>query len=545
MIQHQNSHFKSDQKRSINNVPGLPTGGLEKLDRKILKKLVQYQNIIQFGKQLLAELEGDRVLKVAIDGLVHISGAERGILILFDDDKDIVFETARNLNRPGMEIPKSEVSRMIINKVKNKGLPVCLKSAYEDPQLRKNSNIARLKIFCAICLPLKKENEIFGVIYLDNRTAREIFTDQTYEFITDYSDFISLAAYNTLKREQQQSKMNSLEGELRTKYHFESIIGQHPKMIEILQLITQIADTDATVLIQGESGTGKELIARALHFNSGRKEKPFVPINCGALPENLLESELFGHVRGAFTGAVNDKAGWFECADGGTIFLDEVSEMSPGLQVKLLRILQTGEYSRVGDTRLLHCDVRIIAATNKDLPLLVKQTTFREDLYYRLNVIDLVIPPLRERKSDIPLLMQHFLKIYGHKYNKNDLQITDDAETIVLAYDFPGNCRELENIIQHAVLLCSGKYIQPAHLPPKLGSQYSNSSASETLSSFKLSKKGVIEKFERDYLIDCLKANKGHIRNAAKTAGINIKNFYHKMKKYSIDPHFYKLSRIK
>ena len=212
------------------------------------------------------------------------------------------------------------------------------------------------------------------------------------------------------------NRIVSGEQELRNNYLFGSIIGHHPKIIEILKLISQVAATDATVLILGESGTGKELVARALFENSQKKDKSFIPINCGGLPENLLESELFGHQKGAFTGAQKDKMGWFERADGGTIFFDEVSEMTGHLQVKLLRILQTGEFSRVGSTEISYCNVRIIAATNKDLQILIKEGTFREDLYYRLNVIDINLPPLRKRRTDIPILIQHYLNLFGKKY---------------------------------------------------------------------------------------------------------------------------------
>ncbi|NOZ69367.1 MAG: sigma-54-dependent Fis family transcriptional regulator [Deferribacteres bacterium] len=247
--------------------------------------------------------------------------------------------------------------------------------------------------------------------------------------------------------------LHATEAELRSRCYFESILGHHHGIIEVLKFISRAADTDAAVLIRGESGTGKELVARALHTNSRRRERPFVPVNCGALPESLLETEMFGHVRGAFTGAVRDRAGWFERADAGTIFLDEVSEMPPALQVKLLRVLQSGEYSRVGSTEIRRCDVRILTATNADMQHLVKEGKFRGDLYYRINILDIEIPPLRERRSDIPLLVRHYLKIYGTRHGRDILRMGRDAEALLLSYDFPGNVRELENIIQRAVIL--------------------------------------------------------------------------------------------
>ncbi len=357
----------------------------------------------------------------------------------------------------------------------------------------------------------------------------------------EFTDFISLAAHRTLEHKQIDDHASTLEAELRGKYHFESIIGHHPKIVEILKLVAQVANTNATVLIQGESGTGKELIARAFHYNSRRKEKPLVPINCAALPEHLLESELFGHVRGAFTGAIKGTAGWFERADGGTIFLDEVNDMSLALQVKLLRILQTGEYSRVGSTEIRHSDVRVVAATSQDLQTLVKEGKFREEVYYRLNVIDLWLPPLRDRKCDIPLLARHFLGLYGAKYGKQNLRLSSEAEVLLLAYDFPGNVRELENIIQRAVVLSEGEFIEPHHLPTSVYREWTASALKEKKSStFKVAKQHAVEQFERDYIIDCLKSTRGNISRGAQVAGIDVKNFYEKMTKYGIDPHSFK-----
>lgn len=498
--------------------------------------------IIEIGQQLLAESEANTVLTQAMDRAIEKIGVEHGMIIFFDENGEQVFETARDSNKSDITHPESVVSYKIINEVRTRGEPLCLNDGSNNTMFGNSRSTSQLNTGSIICLPLIYDEKLFGVIYMDNRSTKRVFTRSNFNFVEAFVDFISLAAYNTHLKKRGVEKKNGLEAELRSRYHFESIIGQHPRMIEILQLVTQIADTDAVVLIQGESGTGKELIARALHFNSRRQEKPFVPINCGALPENLLETELFGHVRGAFTGASHDKPGWFERANGGTIFLDEVSEMSPNLQVKLLRILQTGEYSHVGDARIFHCNVRIVAATNRNLQTLVNKGTFREDLYYRLNVIDLLIPPLRERTSDIPLLINHFLKEYGKKYNKNDLKISYKAESILLTFDYPGNCRELQNIIQHAVVICNGKYIQPHHLPARILPQKSNGSNSWHPSSFKLAKQVVIEKFEHDFIIDCLKVNRGNVTRAAKMAGINVKNFYLKMKKYCIESLPFKLN---
>lgn len=324
--------------------------------------------------------------------------------------------------------------------------------------------------------------------------------------------------------------------ELDEKYDFHDILGNHPSIIEILKLVAQIADADTTVLIYGESGTGKELIAQALHKNSSRHHKAFVPLNCGAIPENLLESELFGHVRGAFTGAVDEKQGWFSRADGGTILLDEIQEMSHALQVKLLRILQTGEYHLVGSTEFRKSNVRIIAATNKDLEELICKGEFREELFYRLNIIDINLPPLRERRSDIPVLIQHFLKMFCNRHGKTNPQLSPDAKARLCAYDFPGNIRELKNIIERMVVLNNACIIESSHLPNRVLRGSNGNPYHPNLLSFKKAKQRALERFEREYFIDCLRAAKGNMTRAAANAGIHVTHLYSKIKQYDIDP---------
>ena len=492
-----------------------------------------YQQIIELGRRLLTESDMNRLLSKAMDAAIKISNAERGLIILFNENGGIQFQTARNLDKENIAHPQFEISRTIIDKVRKKGLPINLQNAIEDPEFQKRKSVDDLKILSVVCLPLKHSQNIFGVVYLDNRSVAGMFKSETYLFIQEFTNFISLAAFCALDRKQLVNQINKLESELRIKYDFDSIIGQHPRMLEILQLVSQVADTDATVLIQGESGTGKELIARALHFNSRRKEKAFIPVNCAALPEQLLESELFGHVRGAFTGAIKDKAGWFERADDGTIFLDEVNDMSPALQARLLRILQTGDYSRVGTTEIQKCDVRVVAATCKPLRELVKSGKFREELYYRLNVVDICLPPLRERKSDIPLLIQHFLKIYTAKHGRPDLKLSPEVENLLLNYEFPGNIRELENIIQRAIIMARGSVIESTYIPANILSK-----SSDKLSSLNLpqSKRHAIEKVEKEVIIQSLYYTSGHISKAAELAGVDRSNFHKLIKKYAIDP---------
>jgi len=281
-------------------------------------------------------------------------------------------------------------------------------------------------------------------------------------------DALRLCVQRALAYKAAVTETAYLRKQLKKKYEFNKIIGRAPPMQAVFNMIDRVADTDSTILILGESGTGKELVARALHFNSRRQFAPFVPINCSALPENLLESELFGHRRGAFTGAINDKKGLFHEADGGTIFLDEVGSMPPLLQSRLLRVLQEHEVRRVGDNTPVLVNVRVVAASNEPLEKKIKEGTFREDLYYRLNVIAIKLPSLRERRDDIELLIVHFLKHKAHAQSKRPLQVTPRAKELLCAYDWPGNVRELENAIERAATLCEGDMIRADDLPPSL-----------------------------------------------------------------------------
>lgn len=507
--------------------------------------LATFYRLLESSKRLLMESDADRLLAVAMDLALELSGAERGMIVLFGENDDIIFETARNLNKEDLAHPEFEISRKLIAGVRAAGQPLCL-PALSASCLQTHEPLLSQLDLAVICIPLRYEQRLFGVVYLDQplatqadqRATGRAFNEQTCAFVKEFAEYISLASYHALERKKLYHHALGLEQELRGRYRLEAIVGHHPKMIALLKTVAQVADAEVTVLIQGESGTGKELVARALHYNSRRCNHPFVPVNCAALPESLLESELFGHVRGAFTGAIKDKAGWFERAQGGTIFLDEVNEMTLPLQVKLLRVLQEGEYSRVGSTELRRADARVLAASSSDLKSLMEQGRFRGELYYRLNVVDILAPPLRERKCDVPLLARHFLKLYGDKFNKHDLRLDNETEDILLAYDYPGNVRELENLIQRAAVLAKDMVIAPELLPPALF--YLQQSRDEKKSSFKIAKAHALQKFEQEYLADCLLTAHGSITKAAQIAGMDLKNFHTKMKRLGIDPHAFK-----
>jgi transcriptional regulator with PAS, ATPase and Fis domain len=302
---------------------------------------------------------------------------------------------------------------------------------------------------------------------------------------------------------------------------FPFLIGQHPLIQKIHALIRKVTATDATVLVMGESGTGKELVARATHQLSPRADKPFIPVNCGAIPAELLESEIFGHERGAFTGAIGARAGMFQLANGGTIFLDEVGEMSPRLQVKLLRVLQDREVRPVGADRTLKVDVRVLAATNKDLQQEVDRGTFREDLFYRLQVIPIVMPPLRERRSDIPLLIAHFLEKHNRKRPDHPAQITDDSMVHLWEYDWPGNVRELENLVERMVILSEDGWIRVDNLPSNIRSFISEKRIPKpSLSENGLDLNSAVEEFENRLIEEALRRTKGNKQAAARLLGL-------------------------
>jgi Nif-specific regulatory protein len=301
-------------------------------------------------------------------------------------------------------------------------------------------------------------------------------------------------------------------------------------MQEVFDLIAQVSGSDATVLIRGESGTGKELVAHAIHYNSKRSEYPFIKVNCAALPETVIESELFGHEKGAFTSAVQAREGRFELANNGTIFLDEIGDLSPTIQVKLLRVLQEREFERVGGNETLHINVRIIAATNRDLERLLEEGKFREDLYYRLNVFPIHIPPLRHRKSDIMLLADHFVEKYSKKNSKKIKRISTPAINLLMSYHWPGNVRELENCIERAVLLSTDGVIHGHQLPPSL------QSAESTDTGLHSTLQEALDNVEREILLDALKSLKGNMAKTAKYLGITERIMGLRVKKYNIDP---------
>jgi two-component system NtrC family response regulator len=356
-------------------------------------------------------------------------------------------------------------------------------------------------------------------------------------------DELKIVVRNALEIQQMALENQYLRGELQARQAFENIVGQSRAMQQVFQLIGRVADSGSTVLITGESGTGKELVARAIHRRSARAQKPFVPINCVAIPEELLESELFGHVKGAFTGASQTRQGRFELANLGTIFLDEIGDMSPRLQGKLLRVLQEKVIEPVGSNRCRKVDVRIVAATNADLAARVREGKFREDLFYRLNVVPIELPPLRERKEDIPLLVEHFLQ--KHKRGEAGVSLSMEAMKVLTQYHWPGNVRELENAIERVVVLGSDEAIfsmgltarEPAVRQTQSPGQPTGFLLQQDQSlTYKQAKRRLLESFEREFFVQVLERAGGNVSEAARLAGMHRKNFYQKLESLDLNP---------
>ena len=384
-----------------------------------------------------------------------------------------------------------------------------------------------------ICVPLSLNGKAVGTLGVDFAYEPKRDYERAAEFIhiIGYMMSQTIKVERLVESEKQRllDENTHLKQELRERYDFSHIIGNSGALRQVYEQVTQVARTNTTVLLRGESGTGKELIAHAIHYNSLRAAKPVVKVSCAALPETLIESELFGYEKGAFTGAHGRKKGRFELADGGTLFLDEIGELNLSTQIKLLRALQEREFERLGGTETIKVNVRLIAATNKELEQAIAAKQFRGDLFYRLNVFSIFMPPLRERKSDVLLLADHFLEKYAREHSKSIRRISTPAIDMLTSYHWPGNVRELENTIERAVIVCEGSVIHGHHLPPTL--QTAEGSGTVT----QLSLAGAIETYERDLILDALKTTRGNRKRAAKLLDTTERIISYKIKKYRID----------
>lgn len=476
-----------------------------------------------------------RCLYEVMNVLAEKKGMVRGTVTLLNSTKkEIEIEVAHGLSKKAMKKGKYFLGEGITGSVIESGEPIAIPKISQEQRFLNRTEARHNEVESSFfCVPIKNQDNIIGALSIDKPYSDEYNLDEGIFFLSVVAAMIARQAINLerIRSEKEKLKLENmrLQGELEDKYSFSQIIGNSNKMREVYKMISQVSGSNATVLIRGESGTGKELVANSIHYNSPRSDKPFVKINCSALPGNLIESELFGHEKGSFTGAVNQKKGKFEIADKGTIFLDEMGSVDPSLQVRLLRVLQEKSFERVGGTKTIEVDVRIIAATNRNLEDAVEKGEFRGDLYYRLNVFPIFLPHLRDRKTDILLLADHFLAKYTKENNKDIKRFSTPAIDMLMAYHWPGNVRELENCIERAVLLCEEGVIHTYHLPPTI------QMGQETGTLPGSSLEEAVETLEKEMIIDSLKNTKGNITRSAELLKTTVRKFSYKAKLYEID----------
>ncbi len=506
----------------------------------------RFKTLYELSDIIYSERDVNVLLEEVVDSIIQITSCERCFLKIFDQGKNEKLALAKGADNAGhskieekkeAEHPKENLIEKIMEESAETGNAICISQLLvsNPDEEREDSSPNMVSI---LCFPLKVKDKVLGVVYLDDAKADSFFTPDDAALLTSLGERVGVALENNLLFTELKESQEKLLEDLRGRFKFDEILGNSPQMVEVLKTVADVADTDATVLIEGESGTGKELLARAIHFNSNRSKKPFVPINCAAIPETLLESELFGYEKGAFTGAEQRKQGKFDVANGGTIFLDEIGEMSPILQVKILRFLQSRQFEPLGSNKIKKSDVRIIAATNKDLLSLVKENKFREDLFYRINVINIKLPPLRERRLDIAPLAESFAVKFGKKNGKKIKGIDREALNILNHYSFPGNIRELENIIERAVILAQGEWITKKDLPPVIfeGNDFDYKiKVPQNYGELKALKKKAIEEIERSFLNHILSKHHHVISKAAEEARMHRVELHRLINKYKDD----------
>jgi transcriptional regulator with GAF, ATPase, and Fis domain len=461
--------------------------------RRTRAEIMGLRRLHELSVRLMHATSMDAQLEALMDAVIDATSAGKGFLVLLDavgaparakdkgkDDTTASGEgaalsplgpgsveprvaVARNLGGRSLESAVSQLSDSILRKVIETRQPLIVSDALSDTLFGRSASVMNLQLASVMCAPLLARGELLGVIYLGNDDVRGLFSEATLDVLTVFAAQASLLLQNAMLLDQLRTDRDQLEEQLHEKT-FGDLIGTNPSLVEVFTKVKKVATTDISVLITGETGTGKELIAREVHRRSQRKDGPFVVVNCGAIPENLMESELFGHVRGAFTGAIATRSGKFQQASGGTLFLDEIGEMPVALQVKLLRALQERVVNKVGDAKPERVDIRVIAATNRNLEEEIKKSAFREDLYYRLNVVNLHLPPLRERGDDVVLLAKFLLSKYAEELNPKVKGFTPNALIAIRKYEWPGNVRQLENRIKKAIVLCDKTLVGPEDL---------------------------------------------------------------------------------
>ena len=501
--------------------------------RGATREIRRLSSLIEISQALSGTLNLTSALPQALDVLERHHQVVRSAVTLLDEDtRELVIRASTGLTADGQRA-RYRLGEGVTGRVVDTGKPVVVPQVSKEPLLLNRAARRDRQELTFICVPLVVNRRPVGALGVDLPFKKDRDFDRSLKFYKLVAAIIAQAVKVSRMAEAERKRLvdenTHLRDELRDRYAFQHLVGTSAPIRQVYEQVAQVARTNTTVLIRGESGTGKEMIAHAIHYNSARVKKPFIKVSCAALPESLIESELFGYERGAFTGAQGLKKGRFELADGGTIFLDEIGDLSLATQVKLLRVLQEREFERLGGTQSVRVNVRLVAATHRPLEKFIAEGLFREDLFYRLNVFTVFAPPLRERKPDIMLLADHFLQKFSSEHMKAIKRISTPAIDMLTSYHWPGNVRELENTIERAVLVCDGGVVHAHHLPPTL----QTAEASDTVPRVSLTES--VEAFEKDLLLDALKTTRGNRARAAKLLGTTERIFNYKVRKYRVN----------
>lgn len=509
------------------------------------RELTELTALYEISKVINSSLDLEKITRDLLKTLHEQMGMERGTLTLLDSRTgELIIEVAHGLGRQEIERGRYRVGEGITGKVVEAGEPIVVPNVGNEPLFLnrtgargdlKRSNIS------FICVPIKLGKKTIGALSVDRLFKENVISfEEDIRLLSIISSMVAQAVHIQQMYQKEKEKLTNenllLKRELKKKFHPNNIIGESKRMTDVYEAIEQVSSSRATVMIRGESGTGKEMISHAIHYNSDRADAPFIKISCAALPETLLESELFGYEKGAFTGAANSKVGRFEMANGGTLFLDEIGDISPSIQIKLLRVLQEKEFERVGGTHTIKVDIRLITATNKDLESEVQAGKFREDLYYRLNVIPIFMPSLRERKEDVPLLANYFLLKSAKENKKNVKFFSVEALDYLSNYSWPGNVRELENAIERAVVLCKGDTLTPELFPIPGIKKKPTQNSSSGMDAVDLNQPlpDAVSAVEKKMIQEALNQTKGNQRKAAQVLGITERMLGYKVKTYGL-----------
>jgi transcriptional regulator with GAF, ATPase, and Fis domain len=475
--------------------------------------VVGLRQLHELSQRLMQSRTMPEQLEALMDAVIAATHAKKGFLVLIENGETRV-AVARNLGGRNLPEGVAQLSDSILARVIETKKPLIVSDAVSDTLFGRSESVMNLQLASVMCAPLIGQGQLLGLIYVGNDAVRALFVESSLEVLTIFAAQASLLLQNAQLLDQLRSDRDNLEEQL-TQKRFGDIVGTNPSLLEVFRKVEKVAGTDISVLITGETGTGKELIARELHRRSTRKEGPFVVVNCGAIPENLMESELFGHVRGAFTGAIATRNGKFQAAHQGTLFLDEIGELPLALQVKLLRALQERTVNKVGDTKVDRVDIRVVAATNRDLEEEIKKGSFREDLFYRLNVVNLHLPPLRARGDDTILLAKFLLQKFAEELNPKVKGFTPNALIAIRKYEWPGNVRQLENRLKKAIVLCEKTLVGPEDLDL----------FAEALAPI-MTLTQAREDFQRRYILEVLERNNGNRTKTARDLGVDPRTIF-------------------